>query len=567
MSFVTTAAVVGTAASAYGVYNAATASGPKAPASRNISSELTAILQQYPGLQSLLTGGSGNFNQSALSGLSTLTGGGAPTFNAAAALASMSPTDRAGIEKEAASVGVSAEQWLAGHVQDEAAKGDPVSIAYLNTYTQTPTGVGQQGNNLNTANRQSNLNDVSNLSKQYNDIIKGSNQDYYKQLGTFTDAANAPVQQSAQQQQQSAMASSGFGSFDPSGLYASPSQVNVQTVTPQTVNAQQIGQQQINPLLSQLTGQAMQNQGPSINQQAQNAYALQAISNGGNLSNSELRDVQQSSRAGFASRGLGATNASVVDEALQTDSAKRARLLQNLGLAQGVQNQGLAEQNQQQQFGLGVGSQLFGYNQLGQQANLANQSSDLQGQLANQSSNLSGQLANQSTGLQASLANQSAGLQAQLANQSFGLNSFNANLNSQQAQQNALLQSAQLQEQQRQAQLAAQQAAVQAQATGRVDPYAAILGGTNDQLGSLLSLYGQGQSSQSNILNALLGYGQDVNNTNYNANAAANIAGYNGQQSLNGSLIGAGTNLLSSYLGGRTGQSNSIGTVTASALY
>jgi hypothetical protein len=264
-----------------------------------------------------------------------------------------------------------------------------------------------------------------------------------------------------------------------------------------------------------------------------NKYGMEALSNGGNLSPSELRNVQQASRAGFASRGLGATNASVVDETFQTDAAQRARLLENLGIASTVQNQGLSEQNQQQQFGLGVGSQLLNYANLGQQANLANQSS---------------------------------GLQAQIANQNLGLGAFNANLNSQQTQQTALMQAAQLQEQQRQAQLQAQQAALQAQAGGRIDPYAAILGGTNDQLSSALGLYGQGQNSQSNILSALLGYGQDVSNTNYNGNAAAGIAGYNAGQSLNGSLIGAGTNLLSSYLGQQGGYQAPQGQVSISPL-
>ncbi len=94
--------------------------------------------------------------------------------------------------------------------------------------------------------------------------------------------------------------------------------------------------------------------------QQQNAIASGLLAQGGNLSPSELRNVQQSSRAGFAARGLGATNASVVDEAMQTDAQRRARLLQNMGIAQNVvgQNQaqtGLINANNASLFGLANG--------------------------------------------------------------------------------------------------------------------------------------------------------------------------------------------------------------------
>jgi hypothetical protein len=91
--------------------------------------------------------------------------------------------------------------------------------------------------------------------------------------------------------------------------------------------------------------------------QQQNAIASGLLANGGNLSPSELRNVQQSSRAGFAARGLDGTNASIVDEAMQTDAMRRNRLLQNLGIAQNVvgQNQaqtGLINSNNANLFGL-----------------------------------------------------------------------------------------------------------------------------------------------------------------------------------------------------------------------
>ncbi len=409
-------------------------------------------------------------------------------------------------------------------------------------------GVGPLGNALNTANRTSGLNDVTSMGGQYNQIIHDANRPYYDQLNSYTSNANAPIATNASFNQAQGIASQGFGTFNPQGLFASTNQGS-QTVGAGQVDPMMVGQQGVNPLLSQLTGQAMQNQGPSALQQGQNFYGMQALMNGGNLSQSELRDVQQSSRAGFAARGLGATNASIVDEAFQTDAAKRQRLLQNLGIAQTAQNQGLAEQNQQQQFGLGVGSQLYGYGQLAQQAGLANQGANLSGQLANQSTGLSAAQSNQSAALQA----QQQALQGQIANQGFGLNSYNANVNSQLAQQQALQQSATFLEAQRQAQLQAQALAAQLQAGGRTDPYSAIIGGTNDQLGATTGFFGQNQNNQTSLLNALLGYGNDVNNTNTNAAASASIAGTNQRNALNGTLIAGGLNLLGTYLGNRGG--------------
>lgn len=505
MSFLTTAAVVGTASTVAGTIGSLTASKPKAPPPRDLGQELQSLAGQYPDLASMLTGGSGNFNTSASQGIGQLTQG--TTLNTQAyQQARPDLVNNYNSDPGYAQMYGSLENYLRADFDAN----EPNKAQYLTG------GLPEVAGGLNTQNRTSNLADVANLSEQYQGIIQGANQPYYDQLSQFTQASNAPVQQSAAQQAALAQAQQGFGSFDPSGLYANTN-----------FTSQQVNAASGNPLLDALNQRALTQSGPGELQSQQNAIAKQLLLDGGNLSQSDLRNVQQASRGGFAARGLGGTNASVVDEVLQTDAAQRARLLQNIGIAQGVQNQGMNEQNLQQQFGLGVGAQNFGYDQLG-----------LQGQQANQAANLQAQ---------------QLGLQGQIANQGFGLNSFNANLASQTAQQGALQGLAGLSEQQRQAQLAAMQAATNAQAQGRIDPYAAILGGTNDQLGALLGLYGQGQNQQSNLLSSLLGYGQDLSNTNYNANAAANIAGYNQQAANNSSLIGAGTNLLGSYLGQQGG--------------
>ena len=304
---------------------------------------------------------------------------------------------------------------------------------------------------VNTADRTAALSDVSNLSSQYQQIMQGANQPYYNQLGVLTNAANAAPGQSASQQQAAALAAQGANV--PGG----------------------------NAALSGLNQQYLGNLGPSGLQQQQNAIAQQLLANGGNLSPSELRNVQQSSRVGFASRGLGATNASVVDEAMQTDAAQRQRLAQNLGLAQQVQNQGMNEQAQQNALGLAASGQNYNYGQLGL-----------------------------------------SGYQNQLS---------------------ALQNAAALAEQQRLAQLTAQQNALTS--TKYLDPFSNILTtGTNQNLvPSALSSAGGVQNQLSSMFNPFPAYASDVYNTNYNAQAAANNANANNQAAAGGALLKTGLSL------------------------
>ncbi len=467
---------------------------PDAPGQRNLSGELSALGSQYPQTLDQLLQGSMGYNQNSLNNLGSLATG---QFDVNKFFADNNEA-RAGWDAHftnGENQGWTPEQYARAFLG-----GDNPDAANLAKYNSYKTGsLPQLAAQLNTSSRTSNLADAQALGQQYVDLTRGANQDYYNSLNAYTAASQQPVTQSASQQQAAQMAAQGYGSFDPSGLQA---------------HAQNVTAQQGSPLLDQLNRQAM-SAGPSGLQQQQNALATQLLNQGGNLSASDLRNVQQNSLAGFAARGLDATNASVADEVLQTDAAQRARLVQNLGIAQGVQNQGLAEQNQQNQFGLGVSNQNYGYGQLG---------------------------------LQAQQSNQSANLQAQLANQNFGLGAFNSNLQSQTAQQTALNQSAALAEQQRQAQLQAQAQAVQLQRQGYLDPFAAITGSADQNLfGQLLSTNQNNLGTQANLYGSLLGYGQDLNNTNYNANAASNIASNNADQALYGSLIQAGGNVASSY--------------------
>lgn len=474
-----------------------------------------------------LTGGTGNFNQSTSGNLQSLLNGqfDANKFFAANPEAEQQYKDAIA---EGGLQGWSKEQFANAYLGDSTINGHGSISDYQSG------GLGEIAGQLNTQNRANTLVDAANFAQPYSDLMKNTNKGLYNQVDTFTNAANAPIQQSGSQQQAAQQASQGFGTFDPSGLYANTNFTS-QTINPQSIQSQNVYAQNGNPLLAQLNAQAMANQGPSQIQSQQNTLANQLLAQGGDLSESELRNVQQSSRAGFAARGLDATNASVVDESFQTDAARRARLTQNLGLAQGIQNQGLAEQNQQQQFGLGVGAQDLGYGQLNLQGQTTNANNALAASQSNQGANLSAQTSNQGANLQA----QNMGLQAQTANQNFGLGSFNANVNSQVQQQQALQAAAALAEQQRQSQLSAQLAAVNAQKAGALDPYSAMLSGDQNNLGVLAGLYGTNAQTNSNLLSSLLGYGGDLNNTNYNANVAAGISNGNNNAALGGALIGA----------------------------
>ncbi len=474
------AAIAGALVAGASVYNAQQG-GPEAPQPRSLGGELGGINSSYGDVLNNYLTGSPSVTNNSLGNLQTLMGG---SFDANRFFAEN--PDAADAWNRDHTVGYTDDPTRQGWRAEDYARHFSNDPNVLQNYS---TGQGLPGlaADVNTASRTANLEDVVNLGGQYTDITRGANQDYYNALNSYTTATQQPVTPNATQTLAQDRAAQGFGSFNTAGLMAS------------TPNG--------SPLLDRLNYMAI-NQGPSGLQTQQNTLASGLLAQGGQLSASDLRNVQQSSRAGFAARGLDATNASVVDETMQTDAAQRARLIQNLGIAQSVQNQGLSEQNQQNQFGLGVSNQNFGYGQLG--------------------------------------------LQGQMANQNFALGGFNSNLASQTAQQAALNQSAGLLEQQRQAQLAAQGNAVQLQRGGYLDPYAAILGGADQNLfGQLLQQNTANQSTQANLYSGLLGYGSDLNNTNYNANAAAGIAGYNGRQAMYGSLIQAGGGIANSYLQSR----------------
>jgi len=381
-----------------------------------------------------------------------------------------------------------------------------------------------QSQQANTAQRTANIADVNTLGGQVDAIRKQYNPEFYAQQQAFGATANAPIQQSAAQQQAAQLASTGYGTFDPTSLYASTN------FSPSSVAASNITAQQGNSVLDFLSQKA-QGTGQSDILQQQQKIASGLLAQGGNLSPDELRAIQQQSRAAFAARGLDATNASVVDETFQTEAAKRARLLQNMATAQGVESQTQSSNYLQNQLGLGASNQLQDYGMM-----------DLAAQQANQSAGLQAGIANQNASLQA----QQLGLQAQQANQNLGLNAFQTNLGAQQAQQQALNQAAAFQEQQRLAALQAQQQALGNYQSSYFDPFQGVLGQSSGNMGLNTNLFGTGQATTAgsnaytqNMFDPFSAYAADLYNTNYNAQAAANIASANNSSGLFGSTLGA----------------------------
>jgi hypothetical protein len=89
------------------------------------------------------------------------------------------------------------------------------------------------------------------------------------------------------------------------------------------------------------------------------------------------------------------------------------------------------------------------------------------------------------------------------------------------------------------------------QATGG-DPLMAILGRPSQTLGMGQNIVGQGAGVMSGAqFNPESGYAADVFNTNYNAEAAANVSEANNLYGLLGAGIGAGGGILGGWLGRR----------------
>jgi len=282
----------------------------------------------------------------------------------------------------------------------------------------------------NTAQRTSDIADVSNLGATASEAFKTANPELYAQLanaqklgansnnfgglrmaintaqnqdllGGYSNAVSGAkdystaLQNAIANQQQ-------FGNVQFTPAQASAAS-RVQNVYGQNVGAGALG--------SQMYGQAL-NAGPSQLSQGLQQQGLDALSQGSNLSPAEIRQLQQSTREAYASRGTEMGSAAVTAEALAQSQAGRQRQLENVNLASGINQQLTAEQQANRAYQQSVQQQELARQQ-------ANVGTNLQGQLANQGVSAQQSLANQQAFNQFALANQQAGLSTQELNRAF----------------------------------------------------------------------------------------------------------------------------------------------------
>lgn len=350
----------------------------------------------------------------------------------------------------------------------------------------------------NTAQRTADIQDVANLGPQMRAALQASNPELFANLAK-AEAAGGNSTSSGQTSLQNQLARNpyalsnlqaqqvGAGNVTAPGAVnysqvSAPGALNYSQVAPSTVSAaamQQVnapgalqadqvnneriaaGQIQGGRLQDALTQQAL-NAGPSAISQALQQQALNAIQQGGQLSEQEMRDATQATRAAYAARGMGLGDQSALGEVQNRLINQRQRQLENLGLAQNINSQLLGEQAANRGFSQGV----LGQNVAIQGQNIgnalaaaqANQNTSLQSQLANQAANLQAGQFSRNQSLQAAMANQNAVNNATLAAQQINADqSMRAAL----ANQGAQLTAGQFQNQQAlQAALANQQAGI-----------------------------------------------------------------------------------------------------------
>jgi hypothetical protein len=387
----------------------------------------------------------------------------------------------------------------------------------------------QQTAASNTALRTSNQADVSTLAPQIQAQLQASNPQFYSALDSQSAAAARGIQASPYLGQMGQMA--GSSAYSPVSLnQVSPGMVGAPSVAAGQVGASRVYAPGGNGTLAGLAQQYQQQPGASQTQTMADSTAQNLLAQGGDLSPSELRNVQQSSRAGFAARGLDQTNASVVDEAMQTDAAHRARLMQNVSTAEGIEGLSQQERQAQQQFGLGVSGQRLNYGQLGVAAQQSNQSAGLQAGLANQGTNLQAQLANQSSSLQSQTTNVGLNYQAQLANNANMLAQQQANLGAQNQQFGQLGALATMDQGLQQANFAMGQQSLANYGSALFSPQDAVLGQNSGNVGVNGNLLGAGagaagaaSSTVGNMFNPYSAYGSDLFGSNANRQQQTNV--------------------------------------------
>ena len=276
------------------------------------------------------------------------------------------------------------------------------------------------------------------------------------------------------------------------------------------------------------------------------------LATGGRLTQGETMDAQQAARSAYSDRGMGRSNAGIGAEILGTDQAQRARLMQNAQFAQGVDASGQQQLNQNRGYAQGVQAQNQGLSQFN--AGQQNQMSQFN---AGQRTGISQFNTGQANQIGANLAQFNAGQNQQ--NSQFnatGMNAMNQDAASR-ADANARFNyQGQMQNQQFNAtgiNAMNQDAATRGDANARFN-YQGQLQQNNDAWGrtrdQAINLGTQAinpnevglrlSQGAPDYANAMLGYGGDLANTNYNAAASR----YNSGQNNSAALMGAGINTI-----------------------
>lgn len=260
-----------------------------------------------------------------------------------------------------------------------------------------------------------------------------------------------------------------------------------------------------------------------------NRQAIELVDAGGTLTAGEMAGAQDSARAAYADRGLLRSNRGVGAEILATDAARRGRMFENAQFASGVSSMLEQNQNARRNYALGVqgqGQQLSQFN-----AGQRNQNSQFNAGLRTQNSQFNAGLGAETSRFNAGLLSATNQFNAQQLNQA---GQFNAGATNQSNQFN---QNLRFQNNDQQWQRAMQYGGFQL--AQRQDP---------------MQLAGAMSSSQApDYTSGLLSYGSDLNNTNFNAAAAAEIARSNRRSSLLSSGLGLIGTIGGAFLGGPAG--------------
>lgn len=438
----------------------------------------------------------------------------------------------------------------------------------------------RQNATSSTFQRTGNLADMQALAPGANALQRQLNPEYYNALGSLNTAAGQSINASPYETALGQQALGNPASFTNGAVRDVNAPGAGDSVTAQQVNynpayqaagTSMVRGPRMDSALSGALGSVANGEAGSGPLQAElQKQALAQLQTNGAITQQESQQARNEARAAAEARGLSYSPGAMADEILNLDKYRRQRSDANQTFAANVDAQGFAQRQQGLASTLAVSDAARGYAGLGQQAQLANQSAGLQASLANQGARLQdagmglqAQQSNQSANLQASLANQGnrlqydqLGLQGQLANQSAditrntqGLNAADFGLRSAAQRSNDLSLANAMQQSRSTDQFNRLGSAAQLSSANLYDP-ASVLGSVDNRLNSTTTL-GMGQQQfqgAPDYLSQLLGYGSDVNNTNYNGAVAANLNSANAYSSLGGGLLSAAGSIGAAYL-------------------